>query len=102
MDEAQRHELLGVFLLDAPGRLERIGARLEADEAGGIPEERIPEAELEAHGLFGAAATLGLDELGALADRLELVLGELAGGDDATAAEARGLLAEIAARLEEL
>ena len=104
MDEAQRRELLAVFLLDAPGRLERIGAWLEAGEGGAIPPEQIAEAELEAHGLFGAAATLGLDELGALADRLELTLGALgsAGGEGETAAEARALLAEIAVRLDGL
>src|SRR5215471_5254427 len=100
MNNEQRRELLAVFLLDAPGRLERIGARLEAGEGGTIPADQIAEAELEAHGLFGAAATLGLDEVGALADRLELALGALAsaGGDEAQAAEARMLVAEIAAR----
>jgi PAS domain S-box-containing protein len=104
VDEAQRRELLAVFLLDAPGRLERIGARLEAGDGHTIQPEQVAEAELEAHSLFGAAATLGLDEVEALADRLELTLGWLASadGDDALAVEARALLAEIAARLDQL
>lgn len=59
----ERREL---FALDAPERVERIERGLES---------RSPaDAAEEAHRLRGAAATVGVDELGELADGLELAL----------------------------
>jgi CheY-like chemotaxis protein/HPt (histidine-containing phosphotransfer) domain-containing protein len=63
LDDADLRELEAVFLLDAPGRLERIGRHLE--DAG------IDAAANEAHSLCGAAATVQLEELARQAELLE-------------------------------
>ena len=59
-------ELRELFALDAPGRVERIERGLESGS--------LADAAEEAHRLRGAAATVGFDELGELADGLELAL----------------------------
>ena len=89
MDDADRRELLAVFALDAPGRLERIGHHLEA--ADGLA------AANETHSLSGAAATVGLEGLAAEAERLEV---ELRAG--AAMNDLRLRLEAIAALLPEL
>jgi CheY-like chemotaxis protein len=66
VDDADLRELLAVFALDAPGRLERIERHLQA--ADGLA------AANEAHSLSGAAATVGLEALAAEAERLEAEL----------------------------
>ena len=66
MDDADRRELLAVFALDAPGRLERIERHLEAADGRA--------AANEAHSLTGAAATVGLEALAAEAEQLEAEL----------------------------
>ena len=63
MDDADLRELKAVFQLDAPGRLERIWRNL--DKAG------IDAAAHEAHSLYGAAATVKLEELATQAELLE-------------------------------
>ena len=88
MDESDRRELLAVFLLDAPGRVERIDRRLAELKAGLRTDARttaLAEATFDAHRLRGAAGTVGLDRLGELAEQLELALREL-GADGADAA----------------
>lgn len=72
MDDDALQELLAVFVLDAPGRLDRIERHLAAADRGA--------AALDAHSFRGAAATLQLDELATLAERLELMLED--GTDD--------------------
>jgi CheY-like chemotaxis protein len=89
VDDADRRELLAVFALDAPGRLERIERRLEA--ADGLA------AANEAHSLSGAAATVGLEDLAAEAERLEA---ELRAGTGP--ADVRHRLEAIAALLSNL
>jgi len=79
-------ELLAVFALDAPGRLERIERLLEAADTAG--------AANEAHSLSGAAATVGNEGLAAEAERLEA---ELRAGE-----ASRRRLEAIAALVEEL
>src|SRR5918992_320878 len=86
MDDADRRELLAVFALDAPGRLERIERHLAT--ADGLA------AANEAHSLSGVAATVGLEALAAEAERLEA---ELRGGGSP-----RRRVEAIAALLSEL
>lgn len=74
-------ELLELFALDAPGRVERIRRELDAHE--------LENAASEAHRLRGAAATVGLEQLGELAEQLELTLrngGERTRADELVAA----------------
>ncbi len=89
MDDADQRELLAVFALDAPGRLERIDHHLEAGDTAA--------AANEAHSLNGAAATVGLAALAAEAERLEAELRAGAAPNDA-----RHRLEAIAALLAEL
>ncbi len=89
MDDADRRELLAVFALDAPGRLERIERHLAA--ADGLA------AANEAHSLSGAAATVGLEDLATEAERLET---ELRAGT--APADVRHRAEAIAALLAEL
>jgi CheY-like chemotaxis protein/HPt (histidine-containing phosphotransfer) domain-containing protein len=89
VDDADLRELLAVFALDAPGRLERIDHHLET--ADGLA------AANEAHSLSGAAATVGLEALAAEAERLEAELRAGAAPNDV-----RHRLEAIAALLPEL
>jgi CheY-like chemotaxis protein len=89
VDDADQRELLAVFALDAPGRLERIDYHLEAADTAA--------AANEAHSLCGAAATVGLEALAAEAERLEA---ELRAG--AAPADVRHRLEAIATLLAEL
>jgi CheY-like chemotaxis protein len=89
VDEADQRELLAVFLLDAPGRMERMGRALDSG--------RLAAAADEAHSLYGAAATVALEGVAAGAERLER---ELRAGADVEAARRR--LETIAALVGEL
>jgi CheY-like chemotaxis protein len=66
LDDADLRELKAVFLLDAPGRLERIERHLNAADHAA--------AAAQAHSLCGAAATVGLETIAAEAERLETEL----------------------------
>jgi CheY-like chemotaxis protein/HPt (histidine-containing phosphotransfer) domain-containing protein len=83
VDDNDLRELRVVFALDAPGRLTRIERHLDAFDRD--------SAAHEAHSLRGAAATLRLDELATLVERLELMLGN--GSNNV--ARARELLSAI-------
>jgi CheY-like chemotaxis protein len=89
-------ELLGIFALDAPRRLAAIERELDVLERS---PAGAATAALEAHSLLGAAATLRLEPLAALAERLELTLREEGA---ARATRARDLLAAIAVELDGL
>ena len=89
MDEADQRELLAVFRLDAPGRVERLERRLDCAD--------LAAAANEAHSLYGAAATVGLEAVAAEAERLEA---ELRAGADLERARRR--LETIAALVSEL
>jgi CheY-like chemotaxis protein len=90
VDAADLRELLAVFALDAPGRLERIERHLEAPADVGA-------AAHEAHSLCGAAATVGLESVAVEAERLEAEL-----GSGAAPEQARRRLDTISALLAEL
>jgi HPt (histidine-containing phosphotransfer) domain-containing protein len=101
VDEADLREVLAVFLLDAPGRLDRIELHLEALERARLPSERaaaVAAATHEAHSLSGAAGTLRLEPVAARAERMELVLrdDEVGAGGRAFAKRVRDELDTIA------
>ena len=100
-------ELRAVFLLDAPGRVERIELQLDALDRARLPSERaaaIAAAAYETHSLSGASATLRLEPLATQLERLELALRDRKAESDgpSSAARARELLGTIAALVAEL
>jgi CheY-like chemotaxis protein len=100
LDEADLRELLAVFLIDAPGRLERIELHLQALERARLPSEQaaaVAGATHEAHSLSGAAGTLRLESVATRAERLELALraDEVGAGGRALAMRARDQLDTI-------
>ncbi len=70
-------ELVGLFLEDAPRRLEELRAAVRAGDA--------PRAERVAHSIKGAAANLGAETARAVAEELETICREarLDGATDA-------------------
>jgi HPt (histidine-containing phosphotransfer) domain-containing protein len=100
-------ELIAVFLLDAPGRLERIERQLDALDRARLPSERaaaIADAAYEAHSLSGASGTLRLEPLATQVERLELALrdSKVQTDDPSLAAHARELLGTIRGIVAEL
>jgi len=96
LDEADLRELHAVFLLDAPGRLERIAGHLDELERARLPPERAAAAAAaahDAHSLTGAARTLRLEPLATHSERLELVLRADDSSGGALPERARDLLA---------
>jgi CheY-like chemotaxis protein len=107
LDEADLRDLVAVFLLDAPGRLTRIGRHLDAFERARLPAEgadALAAAAHEAHSLRGAAASVLLDELAAHAERLELALrdDDARRNGQATVQMSRGLLRVMASIVAEV
>ena len=73
LTDAEREAILGVFAGDAPSRAEELDRAL-ADlrtSSGEDARPSIAALDFQAHALRGAAATVGLDELAALAGALE-------------------------------
>jgi HPt (histidine-containing phosphotransfer) domain-containing protein len=100
-------DLVAVFLLDAPGRLERIEVQLDAVDRARLPSARataIAAAAYEAHSLSGASETLRLEPLATHLERLELVLrnANWQSDDLSPAASARELLGTIGTVVAEL
>jgi HPt (histidine-containing phosphotransfer) domain-containing protein len=100
-------ELVAVYLLGAPSRIQRIELQLDVLDGARLPSERataIAAAAHEAHSLSGAAETLRLEPLATHLERLELALRDANGpGDDpSSAAHARELLGTISTALAEL
>src|SRR4051794_23828043 len=91
--------LLDLFVLDAPRRLATIEWNLDALDRS--PAEGAPAAAaaLEVHSLLGAAATLRLEPIATLAERLELTL---RGTDARRVARARELLAALRVSVADL
>ena len=106
VDQTALHTLVGVFLLDAPNRLERIELQLDAMDRTRHPSERataISAAAHEAHSLSGASETLRLEPLATHLERLELALRNVSGqGADPSSARVRELLDTITAVVAEL
>jgi CheY-like chemotaxis protein/HPt (histidine-containing phosphotransfer) domain-containing protein len=99
-DKALR-ELLALFVRDAPERLLRIEGHLAAFERREFPADRAAAAH-EAHSLYGAAATLRLDALATLAQRLELMLEDGTNDGRALVGRARELLTTIRTEVGEI
>jgi HPt (histidine-containing phosphotransfer) domain-containing protein len=109
VDEAALHDLVAVFLRDAPGRLERIEVQLDALDRARLPCERadaIAAAAREAHSLSGSSETLRLEPLATHLERLELALRAADGQRDEPSPPSRprellGTIATIVAELSQ-
>lgn len=107
LDETALRDLVAVFLLDAPSRLERIELQLDAMERARRPSDRAvarAAAAHEAHSLSGASETLRLEPLATHLERLELALRNPNGqcSDPWSAACARELLGTISTIVADL
>ena len=101
MVDVPLRELLALFAADAPERMHRIEGHLAALDQHALPDDRLAAAR-EAHSLHGAAATLRLDGIATLAQRLELMLEDEGEDGRALAARARELASAICAGLDEI